>query len=70
MIDKEKISELETYVSDLEQEYWDDRAVYAGRSVKDSEEYRLLQVLKSFTKQKTRQRHLIHSLCPLQNLRA
>ena len=52
MIDKEKISELEAYVSDLEQEYWDDRAVYAGRSVKDSEEYKLLQVLKKFHKAK------------------
>ncbi|WP_334094535.1 hypothetical protein, partial [Helicobacter typhlonius] len=29
VIDKEKISELEAYVSDLEQEYWDDSAVYA-----------------------------------------
>ncbi|AAP77454.1 BspA family leucine-rich repeat surface protein [Helicobacter hepaticus] len=52
VIDKEKISELEAYVSDLEQEYWDDRAVYAGRSVKDSEEYKLLQVLKKFHKAK------------------
>lgn len=52
VIDKEKISELEAYVSDLEQEYWDDRAVYAGRSVKDTSEYRLLQVLKKFHKAK------------------
>ncbi len=52
VIDEEKIKELEVYVSDLEQEYWDDRAVYAGRSVKDSEEYRLLQVLKKFHKAK------------------
>lgn len=52
VIDEEKIAELETYISDLEQEYWDDRAVYAGRSVKDSEEYRLLQVLKKFHKAK------------------
>lgn len=52
VIDEEKIAELEAYISDLEQEYWDDRAVYAGRSVKDSEEYRLLQVLKKFHKAK------------------
>lgn len=52
VIDKEKIVELETYVSDLEQEYWDDRAVYAGRSVKDTEEYALLQILKKLTKAK------------------
>ncbi|WP_416372942.1 hypothetical protein, partial [Helicobacter typhlonius] len=52
MIDKEKISELEAYVSDLEQEYWDDSAVYAGRSAKDTEEYALLQILKKLTKAK------------------
>lgn len=49
---KNEISRLEAYISDLEQEYWDDRAVYAGRSVKDSEEYKLLQVLKKFHKAK------------------
>ncbi len=52
VIDKEKISELEAYVSDLEQEYWDDSAVYAGRSAKDTEEYALLQILKKLTKAK------------------
>ncbi len=52
VIDKEKISELEVYVSDLEQEYWDDSAVYAGRSAKDTEEYALLQILKKLTKAK------------------
>ncbi|WP_334087158.1 BspA family leucine-rich repeat surface protein [Helicobacter typhlonius] len=52
VIDKETISGLETYVSDLEQEYWDDRAVYAGCSAKATEEYRLLKVLQKFHKAK------------------
>ncbi|EKJ5635646.1 DUF285 domain-containing protein [Campylobacter coli] len=52
------IENLETYLSDLEQEYWDDRAVYAGRSVKDSEEYELFNILSKLNNAKDKKKSL------------
>ncbi|HFU2808292.1 TPA: BspA family leucine-rich repeat surface protein, partial [Campylobacter coli] len=52
------IENLETYLSDLEQEYWDDRAVYAGRSVKDSDEYELFNILSKLNNAKDKKKSL------------
>ncbi|WP_334086485.1 BspA family leucine-rich repeat surface protein [Helicobacter typhlonius] len=46
VIEEDEISNLENFLGDLEQEYWDDRAVYAGRSVKQMREYWYLQAVK------------------------
>ncbi len=56
------IENLETYLSDLEQEYWDDRAVYAGRSVKDSDEYELFNILSKLNNAKDKKNRLMHFL--------
>ena len=40
------IRDLENHIEHWEMEYWDDRAVYAGRSVKQMPEYWLLQAVK------------------------
>ncbi|WP_186302414.1 BspA family leucine-rich repeat surface protein [Campylobacter coli] len=52
------IENLETYLSDLEQEYWDDKAVYAGRSVKDSDEYERFNILSKLNAAKDKKKSL------------
>ncbi|AJC92635.1 hypothetical protein (DUF285 repeat domain) [Campylobacter subantarcticus LMG 24377] len=52
------LDNLETYLSDLEQEYWDDRAVYAGRSIKNSDEYELFNILSRLNAAKSKKKSL------------
>lgn len=52
------LDDLEKYLSDLEQEYWDDRAVYAGRSVKDSDEYEKFNILSKLNNAKDKKKSL------------
>ncbi|WP_199769771.1 hypothetical protein [Helicobacter trogontum] len=52
------IENLETYLSDLEQEYWDDRAVYAGRSIYITDEYEIFNILSKLNAAKDKKKSL------------
>lgn len=52
------MDDLEKHLSDSEQEYWDDRAVYAGRSVKDSDEYEKFNILSKLNNAKDKKKSL------------
>ncbi len=54
----EALQEAEDRLSDLEQEYWDDQAVYAGRNVKDSDEYDYFDILSKLSKAKDKAKFL------------
>ncbi|EJS6994654.1 DUF285 domain-containing protein, partial [Campylobacter coli] len=57
-IPQDTLDKLEVYLSDLEQEYWDDKAVYAGRSIKDSDEYDLFNILSRLNAAKSKKKSL------------
>ncbi|HEF3493069.1 TPA: BspA family leucine-rich repeat surface protein, partial [Campylobacter coli] len=57
-IPQDTLDKLEVYLSDLEQEYWDDKAVYAGRSIKDSDEYNLFNILSRLNAAKSKKKSL------------
>ncbi len=52
------LSDAESALSDLEYEYWDDKALYASRSVKDSDEYYLCTILRKLNKAKDKSKAL------------
>ncbi|HFW6667713.1 TPA: BspA family leucine-rich repeat surface protein, partial [Campylobacter jejuni] len=57
-IPQDTLDELEAYLSNLEQEYWDDKAVYAGRSIEDSDEYDLFNILSRLNAAKSKKKSL------------
>lgn len=52
------LENLETYLGDLEQEYLDDSAVYAGKSVYSSDEYELFNILSKLNAAKDKKKSL------------
>ncbi|PZT47988.1 hypothetical protein B6S12_06260 [Helicobacter valdiviensis] len=52
------IENLESYLGDLEQEHWDDKAVYAGRSIHSSDEYELFNILSKLNNAKDKKKSL------------
>lgn len=49
-VDFEFIQQAQDIVSDLEQEYWDDKAVYKGLKIEDSDIYKILKLLEKAPK--------------------